>query len=441
MIRTLTRCVNIKIVPVVTSLQYSPLNFVPSFRTFHHISITLAKKTVSKEQESEIIQQNNELKLNDTLEKYVMKLLERKNELNRALYSQSSGSSKQILSTELKFLTQIADKWNEYMALKSSRLELISTINDPKEDEEMKQLARDELKALDDKGELIHREHEVVMTLINDELSKYNADADKDVIIEVRPGTGGDEAAIWAMELFSMYEKYSSLKGWRFEVLALQKTSSNGLKEGVATVSGQDAYCKLRYESGVHRVQRVPATESQGRIHTSTCSVVVLAQREEVEIKINPQDLRIDTYRSSGAGGQHVNVTDSAVRITHLPTGLQVAISDQRSQTQNKEKAMAILRSRLYEIEKKNKEKESLSLRSEQIGSGDRSDKIRTYNFPQYRVTDHRIGLSQHDLDSVLEGETLDEFIDAMAEREMINAYNRIIARENEVPSDIKNKK
>lgn len=240
---------------------------------------------------------------------------------------------------------------------------------------------------------------------------------DKNVIMEIRAGTGGDEAALFAADLARMYMRYAEARNWKTEVISAHETGQGGYKEIIFTIKGRGAYSRLKYESGVHRVQRVPITESQGRIHTSTATVAVLAEVDEVEIDINPNDLQIDTYRSAGAGGQNVQKNETAVRITHLPTGLVVACQDERSQTQNRLRAMSILRARLYDMEQRRLQEERALERRSQVGTGERSEKIRTYNFPQNRVTDHRINLSSYNLSAVMAGE-IDMFIDELATRE-----------------------
>jgi len=292
-------------------------------------------------------------------------------------------------------------KLNQVMA------DLSEIAEDPDSDEEMRQLATSELE--DQCNKLPVVEERLRRLLI----PKDEAD-EKNAILEVRPGTGGDEAALFAGDLFRMYQKYAEVQGWKFEVLHAATTDLGGFKEGVSSISGRGAFAKLKYESGVHRVQRVPETEASGRIHTSAATVAVLPEAEEVDVKIDEKDLRIDVFRSSGPGGQSVNTTDSAVRITHIPTGIVVSQQDEKSQHKNRAKAMRVLRSRLYEREREERDAERAQARRSQVGSGDRSERVRTYNFPQGRVTDHRINLTVHKLDRVLAGEALDEIVDQL---------------------------
>jgi peptide chain release factor 1 len=274
-------------------------------------------------------------------------------------------------------------------------------------DAELAQMAEAEKQPLEERIAML--EHDIKLLL----LPKDAAD-DHNVILEVRAGTGGDEAAIFAGDLFRMYQRYAASKGWRVEVISASEGEHGGYKEIIANISGSGAYAHLKFESGVHRVQRVPATEAQGRIHTSAATVAVLPEAEDVDIQIDEKDLRIDVYRSSGPGGQSVNTTDSAVRITHIPTGLVVAQQDEKSQHKNKAKAMKILRARLYERERERLDAERSATRRGQVGSGDRSERIRTYNFPQGRVTDHRINLTLYKLDQVIEGPALEELVQAL---------------------------
>ncbi|MDH3521006.1 MAG: peptide chain release factor 1 [Myxococcales bacterium] len=273
-------------------------------------------------------------------------------------------------------------------------------------DAELRELAESELETLEARREALEQEIRLL-------LLPRDPNDEKNAILEIRAGTGGDEAALFAMDLFRMYCRYAEKQGWKVEALATSESGAGGLKEVIASVSGEGVFHRLKYERGVHRVQRVPATESQGRIHTSTVTVAVLPEAEEVDVEIDPADLRIDVYRSSGPGGQSVNTTDSAVRITHIPTGTTVQCQDEKSQHKNKAKAMKVLRSRLLEHEQARAADERASERRAQVGSGERSEKIRTYNFPQSRVTDHRAGVTLHQLDVILEGE-LEELLDAV---------------------------
>jgi len=275
------------------------------------------------------------------------------------------------------------------------------------DDPEMKALAEDE--AQDLRERLPELETRVRMSLL-----PKDEDDERNAILEVRAGTGGDEAALFAAELFRMYQRYAALRGWKFEPLDVSETGIGGFKEAAATITGRGVFARLKFESGVHRVQRVPETEASGRIHTSAATVAVMPEAEEIDIQIDDKDLRIDVYRSSGPGGQSVNTTDSAVRITHLPTGLVVIQQDEKSQHKNKARALKVLRARLYEMERQARDSARAADRKSQVGSGDRSERVRTYNFPQGRVTDHRINLTLYKIDKVMTGEALDEIIDAL---------------------------
>jgi peptide chain release factor 1 len=294
-----------------------------------------------------------------------------------------------------------------YRAAQAELADLDAIIADPSTDSEMRRMAEAERPSVNERRERL--EHELRLTLLpKDAMDDHNA------ILEIRAGTGGDEAALFAGDLFRMYERYAAKQGWKTEVISLSEGTKGGLKEVVAEVSGRGVFAKLKFESGVHRVQRVPDTEASGRIHTSAATVAVLPQVEDVDIDINESDLKIDTMRAQGAGGQHVNKTESAIRITHLPSGIVVFVQEERSQHKNKAKAMAYLRSKLYEQERSKRDSERAADRKSQIGSGDRSERIRTYNFPQGRVTDHRINLTLYNLPKVMEGEALGDIIDAL---------------------------
>ncbi|KAK8934469.1 hypothetical protein KSP39_PZI014738 [Platanthera zijinensis] len=277
---------------------------------------------------------------------------------------------------------------------------LKSLLSDCAEDKDMCAMASEEL------TEAFGQEKRLLHSLLKSFLPKDDDD-ERDCILEVRAGTGGEEASLFAMDVFKMYEKYSQKNGWKFEVIDTKESDLKGYTEASGTLSGRGVYGKLKFESGVHRVQRVPVTEKSGRVHTSAVTVAILPQADEVDIVVRNEDLRVDTYRSGGSGGQSVNTTNSAVRITHLPTGIAVAIQDERSQHMNKAKALKVLRAKLYEIERRRLHSSRSKLRSEQIGSGDRSERIRTYNFPQGRVTDHRVGITHHSIDDVMEGQML----------------------------------
>ncbi len=310
-------------------------------------------------------------------------------------------------SKEYSDLNEIVDDAKRYISFEKDKKELEKILVDQSSDDEIKKLAENELIEL----KLNHEKNEKKLKLFllpKDEADKKNA------IIEIRAGTGGLEASLFAADLFKMYEKVSSKKKWSLELISISRSDAGGLKEVIASIKGSNIYSALKYESGVHRVQRVPDTETQGRVHTSAATVAVLPEVEEVDLKINDSDLRIDVFRAGGPGGQSVNTTDSAVRITHIPTGLSVSQQDEKSQHKNKAKGMKILRARLYELERSRIEKERSKDRKSKIGTGDRSERIRTYNFPQGRVTDHRINLTLHKLSEFLEGEAFDEMIESL---------------------------
>jgi peptide chain release factor 1 len=334
------------------------------------------------------------------------RVLARARELEAMLESGLEGAAYVAATREQAALAPVAA---EIAALRRAERELAEARalrDDASADAELRAMAEEEVRALEARIEALTRAVRIAL------LPKDEAD-ERNVILEVRAGAGGDEAALFAADLFEMYRRYAEARGWRFEVLELSENDLGGYREAVASITGKDVFARLKFESGVHRVQRVPATEAQGRIHTSTATVAVLPEAEEVDVAINEADLRIDVYRASGAGGQHVNKTESAVRITHLPTGIVVTCQDEKSQHKNRARAMKILRARLYEREREAKAAERSGLRRAQVGTGDRSERIRTYNVPQGRVTDHRIGLSLHKIDRVLAGE-LDELIDAL---------------------------
>jgi peptide chain release factor 1 len=311
------------------------------------------------------------------------------------------------LSREFAELDPIVATINALRSALHEREGLQHLIDDPASEADVAALAEEEIGPLDTKIEDLERQLKVQL------LPKDSAD-EKSAILEVRAGTGGEEAALFAADLFRMYQRYADAHGWKVAIISASESSTGGNKEIIANITGKGVFARLKFESGVHRVQRVPETEAQGRIHTSAATVAVLPEAEEVDIKIDEKDLRIDVFRASGPGGQSVNTTDSAVRITHLPSGLVVSQQDEKSQHKNKAKAIKVLRARLYDLERAKLDAERSQTRRSQIGTGDRSQRIRTYNFPQGRVTDHRIGLTLHSLDLVLEGRGLDEIIDAL---------------------------
>ncbi|MDR1997690.1 MAG: peptide chain release factor 1 [Candidatus Margulisbacteria bacterium] len=310
-------------------------------------------------------------------------------------------------------LKEIVEKYQEYKKIKQAGEEARAIMEDTAADKELRALAEVEWK---ENTALLSRLDEDLKFL----LVPKDPNDNKNAILEIRQGTGGEEAALFASDLFSMYRKYAERNGWRFQVLSLTEADKGGFKEVIVEISGEGIYGRMKYESGVHRVQRVPETEAQGRVHTSAATVAIMPEVEDVDIDINPADLKIDTYRSSGAGGQHINKTDSAVRITHLPSGLVVSCQDGRSQHANKDSAMRVLRSRLYELQEKERLAREKDLRKMQVGSGDRSEKVRTYNYPQNRITDHRIGLTLYNLDDIIKSGDLSGITDALIQADRI---------------------
>jgi peptide chain release factor 1 len=337
------------------------------------------------------------------------RVLARHDELSAALSGWSGGDQREFarLSKEFAGMVEVVAAIRCLKEKQKELADLDALREDKGADKDMRDLAEAEYHEI--KAQLPPLERQVQLML----LPKDEAD-EKNAILEVRAGTGGDEAALFAAELFRMYQRYAAVQGWKFETLSVNETGLGGVKEAQASIVGRNVFARLKFESGVHRVQRVPQTEAGGRIHTSAATVAVLPEAEDVDIQINEADLRIDVYRSSGPGGQSVNTTDSAVRITHIPSGVAVAIQDEKSQHKNKAKAMKVLRARLYEAERAKKDAERAAARKSQVGSGDRSERIRTYNFPQGRVTDHRIGLTLHKIDMVMEGTALDEIVQAL---------------------------
>jgi peptide chain release factor 1 len=346
--------------------------------------------------------------LSATLYERLDQVVARQDELQRELSAGTLDAGKFTqYSKEYAEITPLVEAIQSLRAAEREAADLDAMLADPATDAEMRAMAEQEQFAL--KSRLVELEHNIKLLL----LPKDEAD-DKNAILEVRAGTGGEEAALFAAELFRMYQRYADLRRWKFEIMHISDTGLGGYKDAAASISGKAVFARLKFESGVHRVQRVPATEGSGRIHTSAATVAVLPEAEEVDVKIEDKDLRIDVFRSSGPGGQSVNTTDSAVRITHLPTGIVVSQQDEKSQHKNKAKAMKVLRSRIYEAERQRVDDERSANRRSQVGSGDRSERIRTYNFPQNRVTDHRINLTLYKLDQLIDGQGLDEMIDAL---------------------------
>ena len=336
----------------------------------------------------------------------VQHLIDRHLKLEKELSSGEIDKKKYAeISKEYSDLNDIIKQVKEYLNYQKNTEELNIIIHDKNSDPEMKEFASDELENLKNNHQINEKKIKLFL------LPKDLADS-KNAIIEIRAGTGGLEASLFASDLYKMYEKVCQKKKWIIEVISISKSEAGGLKEIIALIKGKNIYSALKYESGVHRVQRVPDTETQGRVHTSAATVAVLPEAEDLDIKLDEKDLRIDVFRSSGPGGQSVNTTDSAVRITHLPTGIVVSQQDEKSQIRNKEKGLKILKSRIYDFERQKIDQERSKDRKNKIGSGDRSERIRTYNFPQGRVTDHRINLTLHKLDEFMEGEIFDEMIE-----------------------------
>ncbi len=356
-----------------------------------------------------------------SLEAALNKIIIRHEQLGEQLVKGNEMSNQDFAkaSKEYSDLTEIVESIKALRTAESELVSLLAALSDPELDAEFKEMMQNEKQELEERIQTLEFAIKVHL-LPKDEADERNA------ILEVRAGTGGDEAALFAADLLRMYQRYAEIQGWRYELMEAHETGMGGIKEASATITGRGVFAKLKYESGVHRVQRVPDTETSGRIHTSAATVAVLPEAEEVDIHIDEKDLRIDVYRSSGPGGQHVNTTDSAVRITHIPTGVVVAQQDEKSQHKNKAKAMKILRARLYEEQRRRLEAERAASRKNQIGSGDRSERIRTYNFPQGRVTDHRIGLTLYKLEEILNGNNLHELIDALVTQDQANKLAEI---------------
>lgn len=348
----------------------------------------------------------------------LLQVEEKYDKINRLLYLPETLNDREgykKLMRELKELTPVVETFRSYKKAKADELSAQKLL-ESESDGEMKALLLDEIEDCKEKVEALSKELKILL------LPKDPNDG-KNVIVEIRAGAGGEEAALFAGSLYRMYTMYAESRGFKSEVLSLNETGLGGIKEISFSVSGEGAYSRFKFESGVHRVQRVPETESGGRIHTSTVTVAVLPEAEEVDIAIDPTELQIDTFRSSGAGGQHVNKTESAIRITHIPTGTVVECQDERSQYKNKDRAMKILRSRLLEAEREKQSAEIADERRSQVGTGDRSERIRTYNFPQGRVSDHRIGLTLYKIDAIMNGD-LDEIIDALITADTANKLN-----------------
>ena len=353
-------------------------------------------------------------------EEKVKNLIDRHHKLEKELSSGGIDKNKYAeISKEYSGLNDIIKQAKEYLSYKKDTEDLNTIINDINSDKEMKEFANTELENL--KNNYENNEKKIKLFLLPKDL----ADS-KNAIIEIRAGTGGLEASLFASDLYKMYEKVSQKKKWTIEVISISKSDAGGVKEIISLIKGKNIYSSLKYESGVHRVQRVPDTETQGRVHTSAATVAVLPEAEDLDIKLDEKDLRIDVFRSSGPGGQSVNTTDSAVRITHVPTGIVVSQQDEKSQIRNKEKGLKILRSRIYDYERQKIDQERSKDRKSKIGTGDRSERIRTYNFPQGRVTDHRINLTLHKLEEFMEGEIFDEMIENLTLQAQMEELNKI---------------
>ena len=350
----------------------------------------------------------------------VQNLINRHLQLEKELSSGKIDKNKYAeISKEYSDLNEIVEKAKQYLSYDKDIEDLNNIINDKDSDNEMKEFANNEIENLKNNYLIIEKKLKMFL------LPKDLADS-KNAIIEIRAGTGGLEASLFASDLYKMYEKVCQKKKWSLEIISISKSDAGGLKEVVALIKGKNIYSSLKYESGVHRVQRVPDTETQGRVHTSAATVAVLPEAEDLDIKLEEKDLRIDVFRSSGPGGQSVNTTDSAVRIIHIPTGIVVSQQDEKSQIRNKEKGLKILRSRIYDYERQKIDQERSKDRKSKIGTGDRSERIRTYNFPQGRVTDHRINLTLHKLEEFMEGEIFDEIIESLSLQAQMDELNKI---------------
>ena len=351
----------------------------------------------------------------------VQNLIDRHRKLESDLSSGEIDKKKYAeISKEYSDLNDIVKQAKEYLSYKKDTDDLNNIINDKSSDSEMKEFANSELEKLKNNYQINEKKIKLFL------LPKDLADS-KNAIIEIRAGTGGLEASLFASDLYKMYEKVSQKKNWKIEIISISKSEAGGLKEVIALIKGKNIYSALKYESGVHRVQRVPDTETQGRVHTSAATVAVLPEAEDLDIRIDEKDLRIDVFRSSGPGGQSVNTTDSAVRITHIPTGIVVSQQDEKSQIRNKEKGLKILKSRIYDYERQKIDNERSKDRKNKIGTGDRSERIRTYNFPQGRVTDHRINLTLHKLEEFMEGEIFDDMVESLSLQAQQDELNKII--------------